>query len=216
MLSNPKYQIDFSPSRAAYVLLPSLVKGRLEMNIRHLRGRITGSLLAFSILFGVALASSATAQAQYPNGRDRYERRRDRDDREREWRRNRNWDRNRDRRNDRYSRNDGYGNNGRYGTHDGYGNNGRYGGYNNNQAELNQGYQYGVNTGASDAQRGQSYNPQRSRYYRNASTQAFREGFVRGYDQGYRQYAGYDNGGYRRGNSRSNVGSILGGIFGRP
>jgi hypothetical protein len=135
------------------------------MNIRHLRGKITGSLLVFSILFGVALASSTTAQAQYPNGRDRYERRRDRDirdrdDREREWRRNRNWDRNRDRRNDRYSRNDGY-NNGRYGTYGGYDNNGRYGGY-NNQAEINQGYQAGLNTGASDAQRGQSFNPQRS------------------------------------------------------
>ena len=67
-----------------------------------------------------------------------------------------------------------------------------YGGYNN------QGFQYGVNTGASDAQHRQTYSPQRSRYYRNASTQAFRDGFVRGYDQGFRQYAGnYGNGGYR-------------------
>ena len=63
----------------------------------------------------------------------------------------------------------------------------RNGGYNNQQVQ--QGYQYGVNTGASDAQRGQSYSPQRSRYYRDARTQAFREGFVRGYDQAYRQYA---------------------------
>lgn len=77
-----------------------------------------------------------------------------------------------------------------------------YGGYNNQQ--LQQGYQYGVNTGANDAQRRQSYSPQRSRYYRNASSQAFREGFVRGYDQGYRQYAS-NNGRYgndgRYGNS---------------
>jgi hypothetical protein len=74
-----------------------------------------------------------------------------------------------------------------------------YGGYNNQQVQ--QGFQYGVNTGASDAQRRQSYSPQRSRYYRDAPTQAFRDGFVRGYDQGYRQYAynngGYNNGGYR-------------------
>jgi len=71
-----------------------------------------------------------------------------------------------------------------------------YGGYNNQQVQ--QGFQYGVNTGASDAQHRQTYSPQRSRYYRDASTQAFREGFVRGYDQGYRQYAGnYGNGGYR-------------------
>jgi hypothetical protein len=75
-----------------------------------------------------------------------------------------------------------------------------YGGYNNQQ--LQEGFQYGVNTGASDAQRRQSYSPQRSHYYQNASSQAFRDGFVRGYDQGYRQYAynnngGYPNGGYR-------------------
>src|SRR6267143_3625631 len=76
--------------------------------------------------------------------------------------------------------------------------NGSYGGYDNQQ--IQQGYQYGVNTGATDAQHRQSYSPQRSRYYRNASSEAFRDGFVRGYDQGYRQYAdnrGYGNGGYR-------------------
>ncbi len=73
-------------------------------------------------------------------------------------------------------------------------------GYSNQQ--LQAGYQQGLNTGASDAQRRQSFSPERSRYYRNASTQAFREGFVRGYDQGYRQYAarygnrGYGNNGY--------------------
>jgi len=72
--------------------------------------------------------------------------------------------------------------------------------YGGNSQEVQQGYQYGVNTGASDAQRRQSYSPQRSRYYRSASSQAFREGFVRGYDQGYRQasgsYGGYRNDGY--------------------
>jgi len=99
-----------------------------------------------------------------------------------------------------YARNGGYGNGG-YGN-DGYG----YGGYGNtgySNQELNRGYQQGINTGASDGQRGQSYSPERSRYYQNASTQAFREGFVRGYDQGYRQYA--RNGSYRT----NNVGTIL-------
>ena len=72
----------------------------------------------------------------------------------------------------------------------------RNGGYNNQAVQ--QGFQYGVNTGASDAQRRQTYSPQRSRYYRDAPNQAFRDGFVRGYDQGYRQYAGnYGNGGYQ-------------------
>ncbi len=72
-----------------------------------------------------------------------------------------------------------------------------YGGYNTQQVQ--QGLQYGVNTGASDAQRRQAYSPQRSRYYRDAPTQAFRDGFVRGYDQGYRQYyGGYRNGNYEQ------------------
>jgi flagellar biosynthesis/type III secretory pathway protein FliH len=73
--------------------------------------------------------------------------------------------------------------------------------YGNNtyqQQELNRGYQQGINIGADDAQRGQSYSPQRSRYYQRASSVPFREGFVRGYDQAYRQYSGaYGNGSYR-------------------
>jgi hypothetical protein len=73
---------------------------------------------------------------------------------------------------------------------------------------MNQGYQYGVNTGASDAQRGQSYSPQRSHYYRSASSQAFRQGFVQGYDAGFRQYNGYYN--------RNRSSSVLGRIFGLP
>lgn len=86
-------------------------------------------------------------------------------------------------------------------------------GYNNQQVQ--QGFQYGVNTGATDAQRRQSYSPQRSRYYRDAPTQAFREGFVRGYDQGYRQYAGaYGNGGYRNDGYYGNGGYRNGGYGG--
>ncbi len=83
--------------------------------------------------------------------------------------------------------------------------NGGYGGYNNQEAQ--QGYQYGVNTGASDGQRGQSYNPQRSHYYQNATygysssygnkngyKEAYRDGFLRGYQEGYRRYGGYNRG----------------------
>jgi hypothetical protein len=192
--------------------------------MKNLRKGIGGAILSFAFIFGITAATSTAAQAQYRNDRDyQYQRRdRNRNDRERsrEWRRrhrerNRDWDRGNARYDDRYRRNNGYGNNGRYGRYDGYGNNGGYGGYNTNQAELNRGYQQGLSTGASDGQRGQSYSPQRSRHYKNASTQAFREGFVRGYDQGYRQYAGYDNGGYRRGGT-SGLGGILGEILGRP
>ena len=189
--------------------------------------RIGGALITLLMAAGAVLTTSATAQAQYrqyPDGRVRQERR-DRDDR---YRRDRRYDR-RDRdgdgdydRRDEYirrqqqqQRNGGYGT---YGTYGGYGNNGRYGGYGNNggynQAAMNQGYQNGLNTGASDAQRGQSYNPQRSHFYKEASSQAFRDGFVQGYEQGYRQYAGYNNGGYRR--NSGNIGNILGGILGRP
>ncbi|HEX6044462.1 MAG TPA: hypothetical protein VFZ22_08235 [Pyrinomonadaceae bacterium] len=61
------------------------------------------------------------------------------------------------------------------------------------QAARQQGYSYGLNVGAADAQRGQSYNPQRSRYYRNGSRgwsqQAFRDGFLQGYRDGYQRYA---------------------------
>jgi flagellar biosynthesis/type III secretory pathway protein FliH len=76
--------------------------------------------------------------------------------------------------------------------------------YNNQQ--IQEGYQYGVNTGTADAQRRQSYSPQRSRYYRDARTQAFREGFVRGYAEAYRQYSVAGNGGYRNNGSYGDYG----------
>src|SRR6266540_4937914 len=86
-----------------------------------------------------------------------------------------------------------------------------YGGYNNQQVQ--QGFQYGVNTGASDARQRQSYSPQRSHYYRDAPSQAFCDGFARGYEQGYRQYAGaYGSGGYQ--NEGSYGGYRNGGNYG--
>ena len=200
----------------------------------HFKDKIGGAILAFSRLFGIGIASSLTAQAQYRDDQYGQIQR----DRNRDWRRERarrhdrdrdgDWDRDRDRRND---------NDYRYGNNGGYGNNGRYGGYNNNniyRAALNNGYQAGVYTGASDAQRGQSYDPQRSHYYKNGTDgynssygnkgqykQAYRDGFLRGYQEGFQRYGGYNNrGGYGNGrnypSSRSRTGSILGEIFGRP
>jgi hypothetical protein len=173
------------------------------------RSKVGGALLVLSLLFGIGIMSSMTAQAQ---GRQNGEwKRRDRNrndnrDQNQDWRRNRNRnedrDENRTRRDDRYDRDNRYGNNG---------------GYNNSQMALNQGYQAGLNTGASDAQRGQSYSPERSHYYKDASSRQFRNGFVQGYNAGYRQYGGYNNNGdYRRGNNGSGIGSIIGGILGRP
>jgi hypothetical protein len=182
-------------------------RGDADMN--NLRKGIGGILLILTAILGVTIATSMTAQAQYRNDGQWQRRDRNNQAQNQDWRRNRDRDRDqyRARRDDRYNRNNGYGvygNNGSYGS---------YGGYNNNayRVEQSQGYQYGVNTGASDAQRGQSYSPQRSRYYRNASSQAFRDGFVQGYDAGFRQYGGYNGG-----NQRSRSGSILGQIFGRP
>src|SRR5262245_20742096 len=125
--------------------------------------RIGRILLASSFLVAVEMAASTVIKAQYypPDyGRDRdYRRERDRD-RDRDYRRDRDNDRDRDyRRNDRYGRNGGYG------------------GY--NQVAINQGYQDGLYTGSNDAQRGQSYNPQRSHFYRN----------------GHGDYGGYGNNG---------------------
>src|SRR6185436_20509753 len=185
------------------------------MTTINYRSKVGGALLVLSLLFGIGIISSLTAQAQDRNNGQLHRRDRNRTD-NRDWRRNRNGkhdrDENRARRDDRYDRDNRYGNNDNY-------NNGRYnnGGYNNtSQMALNQGYQAGLNTGASDAQRGQSYSPQRSHYYKDASSQQLRNGFVRGYDAGFRQYGGSNNNGeYRRGNG-SGVGSVLGGILGRP
>lgn len=148
---------------------------------------IGGAILALAVGLGVIVIGSTTAQAQGRYDRDR------RYDRNRDWRNDRRRDNRRDNR--RYD-------NRRYDNRR-YGNNGAY------QAELNRGFRQGLETGSSDARRRQSYNPQRSRHYRNARSRAFVDGFMRGYDQGYRQYA-YGN---RRG--RGNSGGI-GRIFGLP
>jgi len=110
------------------------------------------------------------------------------------------WDR-RDRRDDRYERrNDRYRND-RYRDRN-------YGNYGYETARQ-QGYSYGLNVGAADAQRGQSYNPQRSHYWKDAGEgynssygnrgqykQVFRSAFEQGYREGFQRY-GYNRG--RRG-----------------
>ena len=70
------------------------------------------------------------------------------------------------------------------------------------QVARQQGYSYGLNVGAADAQRGQSFNPQRSRYYRSGTggysssygnrgvyRQVFRDAFIQGYREGFQRYA---------------------------
>lgn len=78
------------------------------------------------------------------------------------------------------------------------------------QVARQQGYSWGMNVGAADAQRGQSYNPQRSRYYRDGIQgynsyygnrgqyrQVFRSAFLQGYREGFQRYA-YNNRRYGR------------------
>jgi len=187
------------------------------MKSDYLSNKIGRILLALSFIAGIGLVSSTAVQAQWNRDRDRdYRRDQDRDrdynrdrERDRDYRRDRENDRNRDynrNRDDRYGRNGGYGNNGGYGGYGGYGN--------GSQVAMNQGYQEGIYTGSSDAQRGQSYNPQRSHFYRNGhgdnggyygngyqNPQAYRSGFLRGYDEGFRRNGGYNrrnNGNYGR------------------
>src|SRR5258705_7668193 len=156
------------------------------MRLNYLSKKLGGYLMAFFLLFGIASIASTAVQAQYPWGYGN-DQRRDRDDR---YRRDRD-DRDRD---DRYRRDDRYGR----------------GGYNPYQAARQQGYSYGMNVGAADAQRGQSYSPQRSHYWKNGTDgynssygnrgqyrQVFRDAFSQGYREGYQRYAGYD----RRGNN---------------
>jgi len=70
------------------------------------------------------------------------------------------------------------------------------------QTARQQGYSYGMSTGAADAQRGQSFDPQRSRYWRNATEgynssygnkgqykQVFRDAFEQGYREGFQRFA---------------------------
>lgn len=84
---------------------------------------------------------------------------------------------------------------------------------NNYEVARQQGYSWGMNVGAADAQRGQSYGPQRSRYWKNATQgysssygnkgqykQVFRDAFEQGYRDGWQRFAG--NG--RRNNGRGN------------
>ena len=69
---------------------------------------------------------------------------------------------------------------------------GYYGQYvfSNPEGAVNQGYRDGFKTGSSDARKGETYNPERSHYFREAGfgnfAEAYRDGFVRGYHDAFR------------------------------
>ena len=166
------------------------------MKSGYLKSKIGGAFLAFSILFGIGIASSVTAQAQYGYGQDRsYEREQRRRERERirEQRRrerasNGDWNRN---------GNGGWNRNGRSG--DGYGN---YGGsLDLRQTALNAGFADGVKEGRRDRERNERYNYTDEGDYQKGTRdyssrlgdryiyqRYYREAFSHGYADGYSGY----------------------------
>ena len=62
--------------------------------------------------------------------------------------------------------------------------------FGDSEAADSQGYHDGLKTGASDARRGQNFDPERSHYFKDAGFGNFagdyREGFSRGYSEGFR------------------------------
>jgi Ni/Co efflux regulator RcnB len=148
----------------------------------HLKDTMGKVLLSFSLLLGIGIMSSMTAQAQYRNDQGTWQNgQQDRRDRNRDWRRN-------GRNNGRNGRND-----------DGYGN---YGGsFELRQTALNAGANEGNKAGRKDHSRGARYDFSDEREYQKATKdyssrlgdrsiyqQYFREAFEHGYADGYNGY----------------------------
>jgi hypothetical protein len=162
----------------------SFREGGWKMKLRHMGNKVAGAIFAFSLLFGIGIASSATANAQYQN--DQYRRDRNRDYRDQR-RRDRDW-RDRDYNNGRRGRDS-----------DGYGD---YGGsYELRQTALNTGFNEGVKAGRDDRRRNRSYEFRDESAFQKATKdynsrlgdrelyrQYFREGFSHGYADGYQGY----------------------------
>jgi hypothetical protein len=83
-----------------------------------------------------------------------------------------------------------------------------YDNYSYGLSAYDQGYEDGLRTGANDAFRGQSYEPERSHFYKHGAggflsifgsrasyASAYRDGFLRGYEEGFQNYSSYFLGG---------------------
>ena len=176
------------------------------MTTMNLKDKVGKIFVVFALLFGIGMATSLTAQAQWSNssyGQDsRYEREQRR--REREQRR-REREARRNQRNNGY----GYGNNGYgYGNGNGYGYGraadgyGNYGGsYDLRQTALNAGANEGNKAGRKDRSRGERYDFTDEGEYQRATKdyssrlgdretyrRYFREAFQNGYADGYSGY----------------------------
>jgi hypothetical protein len=174
------------------------------MSTLNLKAKITNGVLALSLLFGLGLALSTEAQAQYRND-DYYRRQREYERQQRQ--RQREIER-QQRRAQRQAQRGVYGNydygNRTYGNrgYDGYGN---YGGsFDLRQTALNAGYNEGMKEGREDRSRNERFDFADESDYRNASKdyssrlgdryayqRYFREAFQNGYRDGYYGNTGY-------------------------
>jgi len=171
------------------------------MKSNYFTKSIGGIILGVSLLLGIGLVSTTTAQAQYRDD-DYYKRQRQWEKEQRK--RQREWEReqrrqSRDYRDGNYDPNYGY--NGNYGNRNydyGYG----YGGLtaDGRQTALNAGYNEGIKEGRRDRSRG-GYGYSDSSRYQKATTdynsrygsriayqQYYRQGFQNGYRDGLRGY----------------------------
>jgi hypothetical protein len=173
------------------------------MRTNNLKGKITNGLLALSLLFGMGLALSTDASAQYRN--DDYRRQREYERQQR--RQQREYERQQRRQQRQAQRgvydNYGYGNRGYGGrSADGYTN---YGGsYDLRQTALNAGYNEGMKEGREDRSRNDRFDFADESDYRSATKdyssrlgdrstyqRYFREAFQNGYRDGYSGNTGY-------------------------
>ena len=150
------------------------------MKANLLKKRIIGAILGLSLLVGIGITSSMTAQAQWQNDQWRHDREAQRE----QMRRQRDWEESQRRR----QRDDDW----RY-------NNGSS--FDLRQTALNAGYNEGIKEGRKDRQHGDRFEYRDEEDYRNANTdyssrlgnrelyrQYFRQGFANGYRDGYRGY----------------------------
>ena len=66
----------------------------------------------------------------------------------------------------------------------------QYNGRSANNADYQQGYQDGINSGRADANGNKRFNLESHPYYTNSNDQAYREGFAQGYREAYGQDRG--------------------------
>lgn len=164
------------------------------MKLIDFKNKAAATLFSLAILFGLGVAASGTAEAQYPTDRnDRYQRNRDRNrdrDQDRDYREQRRRDRDNDWRNNNWRR-------GRY--NDGYPDLG--GSQNFRQTALNAGYNEGIKAGRDDRRRSRGYEFRDSSAFQKATKDYssrlgdrgiyqiyFREAFANGYADGYSGY----------------------------